>query len=88
MYRVKENTESRGINGINTFFFKGSIMHVFGDHLFLRTEKFFQFWIVLRGKTSLQDNAKEQNETLLILSPRQCSNRGQEKDKAKVAKQI
>lgn len=39
---------------------------MFGGHFILETEKFFQFWIVLRGKTSHQYNAEEQNGILLI----------------------
>lgn len=56
-------------------------MSVFGGHVVLGTEEFFQFGIVLRGKTSPQDNAEEQNEILLILSPRQRGKRGQNRIK-------
>lgn len=59
-------------------------MYLFGGHFILGTEKFFQFWIVLRGKTSPQDNTEGQNEILLILSPRQCSKRGQNRIKQKL----
>lgn len=84
IYRAEESTENQNINGINTFYFLSlHNVHVWW-HFILRTKKFFQFWIVLRGKTSPQDNAGEQNEILLILYPRQCSKRTKQ-DKIKVA---
>lgn len=84
IYRTAESIKNYSINGINTFYFLAFIMYVFGGHLIFGTENFFQFWIVLRGKTSSQDNDEEQNEILLILSPRQYSKRRQNRIKQKL----
>lgn len=70
--------------GLTPLIFLVFIMYVFGGHFIFGTENFFRFWIVLRGKTSSQDNDEEQNEILLILSPRQYSKRGQNRIKQKL----